>query len=146
MVALWRQGCHEGCPTTEWVMDERTVADILAAHADKLNQGQRETATLQDVSAEQLAALGPLMRLAERVQGTLAPVQPNPTFVRQLSQQLISTASQSRKAMTQRTRNAILIVAAALGSVVSVASAVGIIVYLIRHRARVQSEQAVSVR
>jgi phage-related tail fiber protein len=127
-------------------MDERTFADILAAHADKLNQGQRGTATLQDVSAEQLAALAPLMRLAERVQGTLAPVQPNPTFVHQLSQQLISTASQSRKAMTQRTRNAILIVAAALGSVVSVASAVGIIIFLIRHRARVQSEQVVSVR
>jgi len=127
-------------------MDERTVADILAAHADRLNVGQRETATLQDVSAEQLSALEPLMRLAERVQGTLAPVQPNPTFVRQLSRQLISTASQSRKAMTQRTRNAILIVAAALGSVVSVASAVGIIIYLIRHRVRVQPKQVVSVR
>jgi len=127
-------------------MDERTVADILAAHADRLNQEQRGTTARQDVSAEQLSALEPLMRLAERVQGTLAPVQPNPTFVRQLSQQLIATASQGRKAMTRRTRNAILIVAAALGSVVSVASAVGIVIYLIRHRARVQPKQAVSVR
>lgn len=127
-------------------MDERTLADILAAHADRLAEGQRGDAAWQDVRSEQLAALEPLMRLAERVQGTLAPVQPNPTFVRQLSQQLISTASQSRKAMTQRTRNAILIVAAALGSVVSVASAVGIVIYLIRHRARIQPKQAVSVR
>ena len=83
-------------------MDERTVTDILAAHADRLNQEQRGTTTLQDVSAEQLVALEPLMRLAERVQSTLAPVQPTPTFVRQLSQQLIATASQSRKTMTRQ--------------------------------------------
>jgi hypothetical protein len=127
-------------------MDEQTVADILATHADRLNLGEREAAGLPGLSAEQLSALDPLMRVAERIQGVLAPVQPSPTFVRQLGQQLIATTSRGRKAMTQRTRRAILIVAAALGSAVSVASAVGIIIYLIRHRARVQPKQAVSVR
>ena len=117
-------------------MDRRTVADILAAHADRLNQGRAEMAASPPVSAEQLSALGPLMQVAERVQGALAPVQPSPTFVRQLGQQLIATTSHSRKAMTQRTRRAILIVAAALGSAVSIASAVGVVIWLIRRRGR----------
>lgn len=117
-------------------MDRRTVADILAAHADRLNQGRAEVAASVQVSAEQLAALGPLMRVAERVQGALAPVQPSQAFVRQLGQQLIATTSHSRKAMTQRTRRAILIVAAALGSAVSIASAVGVVIWLIRRRGR----------
>jgi hypothetical protein len=117
-------------------MDEQTVADILAAHADRLVQGERGTADLPGMSAEQLSALDPLMRVAERLQIALAPVQPSPTFVRQLGQQLITTTSQSRKAMTRRTRRAILVVAAALGSAVSIASAVGIVIWLIRRRSQ----------
>jgi len=117
-------------------MDKQTVADILAAHADRLVQGERETADLPGMSAEQLSALDPLMRVAERVHTALAPVQPSPTFVRQLGQQLIATTSQSRKAMTRRTRRAILVVAAALGSVVSLVSAVGIVIWLIRRRSQ----------
>lgn len=85
-------------------------------------------------------------RLAERVQAALTPVQPSPSFVRQLGKQLVVATSESRKAMTWRTRYAILVVAAALGSAVSIASAVGIIIYVIRHRTRVQAKQAASVR
>ena len=117
-------------------MDRRTVADILAAHADKLNQERPEMAALPEVSAGQLSALEPLMRVAEHVQGALAPVQPSPAFVRQLGQQLIVATSHSRKAVTLRTRRAILIVAAALGSAVSIASAVGVMIWLIRRRGR----------
>ena len=89
-----------------------------------------------EVSDDQLSTLGPLMRVAERVQGALAPVQPRPAFVRQLGQQLIATTSYSRRVVTLRTRRAILIVAAALGSAVSIASAVGVVIWLIRRRGR----------
>ena len=117
-------------------MDRRTIADILAAHADRLTLGRPEVQVSPEVGDDQLSTLGPLMRVAERVQGALAPVQPSPAFVRQLGQQLIATTAYSRRAVTQRTRKAILIVAAALGSAVSIASAVGVVIWLIRRRGR----------
>lgn len=124
-------------------MDERVIADILAVHADRINQGRRGAAVLRDVGAEQLSSLGPLMRLAERLQSTLTPVQPDPAFVRQLGRRLITTSSEGRKVMTARTRKVIVIVAAVLGSVVSLASAVGVIIYLIRHRTRARPGPAI---
>ena len=125
-------------------MRDRIVTDMLAAHADRLVGGQGEPARLPDASAERLASVERLMQLAERTQRTLAPVQPSPTFVHQLGRQLIVTTSASRKAVTRRTRSAILVIAAALGSAVSIASAVGIVIYVIRHRGRVRPERAVS--
>src|SRR5512137_2719084 len=125
-------------------MKDRIAADLLAAHADRLVGGQVEPATLPDASGEQLASIQMLMQLAERTQRTLAPVQPPPAFVHQLGRQLIATTSAGRKAVTRRTRSAILVIAAALGSAVSVASAVGIVIYVIRHRGRVRPERAIS--
>jgi hypothetical protein len=125
-------------------MSDRIVADMLAAHADRLVGGRDDLAVSCGAGAEQLASLEMLMQLAERTQRTLAPVQPSPTFVHQLGRQLIVTASASRKAVTRRTRSAILVIAAALGSVVSIASAVGIVIYVIRHRGRVRPGQAIS--
>jgi phage-related tail fiber protein len=125
-------------------MRDRIVTDMLAAHADRLVGGRDEPAVSPGVSAEQLASLESLMQLAERTQRTLAPVQPSPTFVHQLGRQLIVTTSASRKAVTRRTRSAILVIAAALGSAVSIASAVGIVIYVIRHRGRVRPGRAIS--
>lgn len=125
-------------------MRDRIVTDMLAAHADRLVGGRDEPAVSPGVSAEQLASLEALMQLAERTQRTLAPVQPSPTFVHQLGRQLIVTTAASRKAVTRRTRSAILVIAAALGSAVSIASAVGIVIYVIRHRGRVRPGRATS--
>jgi hypothetical protein len=44
--------------------------------------------------------------------------------------------SEGSRQMSRQARRAILIVAAALGSVVSVVSAIGIVIYLIRQRNR----------
>jgi hypothetical protein len=74
----------------------------------------------------------------------LVPVQPDPAFVRRVGKQLVATSSGSRKAMNERTRKAVIIGAAALGSLVSIASAVGVIIYLVRHRGRIRPEQAIS--
>jgi hypothetical protein len=125
-------------------MRDRIVTDMLAAHADRLVGGRDDLAVSPGASAEQLASLERLMQLAERTQRTLAPVQPSPTFVHQLGRQLIVTTSASRKAVTRRTRSAILVIAAALGSAVSIASAVGIVIYVIRHRGHVRPGQSIS--
>lgn len=116
-------------------MDDRRIAELLSAQADRLNAGQRGAAAFP-AGSEEDPSLVPLMELAERVQRTLAPVEPNPAFVGRLSRQLSMAMAEGSRAMSRRTRRAVLIVAATLGSAVSLASAVGVIVYLIRHRER----------
>jgi len=117
-------------------MDDRSIADILAAQADRLNEGQRGAASFPAERPEDIESLLPLLVLAERVQGALEPVEPNPAFVHRLSRQMPALMLEGSREMNRRARRAILIVAAALGSAVSLASAVGVIIYLIRHRGR----------
>lgn len=116
--------------------DVRAIQDILAAHADALNRGQRALPTLPDAEAESLRSL---MAVAELVQGILTPVQPNPDFVRRLGKSLLVSARRSRQALTARTRRAALIGAAVLGSLASAASIVGVIVYVLRRRAHLRA-------
>jgi hypothetical protein len=113
-------------------MDELRIEDILSAQADRLNQGQRDSVALP----EKVDELAVLMQLAEQAQRALAPVEPSPAFVNHLGRQLVSKMSDGSRQMSRQARRAVLIVAAALGSVVSVLSAIGIVIYLIRHRNR----------
>ena len=115
-------------------MSNRIETDLLAEQADELIDGRRDVTLPQDVDAAQLATLQTLMNLAERTRDALAPVQPSPLFVRQLGKQLVTTASANRSKVARRTRNVILLMAEALGSAVILASAVGVALYLIRHR------------
>lgn len=118
----------------EMDMDEQSIEDILSAHAEALNRGQRTwTAPSDDTGDESLRSL---LAVAELVQKALVPVQPNPGFVRGLGKNLLASARHGRQVLTARTRRAALIGAAVLGSLVSAASAVGIIVYVMRHRMR----------
>ncbi len=123
-------------------MNDRIMVEILAAHADKLNKGQRGTAGLPYPAYSQLPSVWPLLHIAERVQSALVPVQPDPAFVRQLGKQLVTVTSESRKATTVRTRKAVVVGAAVLGSAVSLASAIGVVIYLIRHRGRLRPSSA----
>lgn len=113
-------------------MDDLRIEDILSAQADRLNQGQREPMAPPESTDE----LVTLMQLAEQAQRALAPVEPSPVFVKHLGRQLVSKMSEGSRQMSRQARRAILIVAAALGSVVSVVSAIGIVIYLIRQRNR----------
>jgi hypothetical protein len=113
-------------------MDDLGIEDILSAQADRLNQGKRDLAA----PPESLDELAVLMQLAEQTQRVLAPVEPSPVFVNHLGRQLVSKMTEGSREMSRRARRAVLIVAAALGSAVSVVSAVGVIIYLIRHRNR----------
>jgi hypothetical protein len=113
-------------------MDDLRMEDILSAQADRLNQGKREPVA-PPASLDELTVL---MQLAEQTQRVLAPVEPSPVFVNHLGRQLVSKMSEGSREMSRRARRAVLIVAAALGSAVSVVSAVGVVIYLIRHRNR----------
>ena len=117
-------------------MDDRTIADILSAQADRLIEGHRGEAVLDRQGLEPAESLAPLMKLAELVEGSMRPVEPSPVFVQSLSRQLAAKWARGSREMNRRARSATLVVAAALGSVVSVISAVGIVVYLARHRER----------
>ena len=119
-------------------MDDLGIEDILSAQADRLNQGKRDLAA----PPEGLDELAMLMQLAEQTQRVLAPVEPSPAFVNHLGRQLVSRMTEGSREMSRRVRRAVLIVAAALGSAVSVVSAIGVIIYLIRHRNRRFSVQS----
>ncbi|MDH7484806.1 MAG: hypothetical protein QHJ81_00860 [Anaerolineae bacterium] len=122
-------------------MDERMLTEILAAHADQLAQGktrQAEYLALFPGSREELA---PLLELAERLKDTLASVQPTQAFRQRLHQKLLTIARQRLAAALPRERprwrQPWVIGAAALGSALSLASAIGVIAYLRRSKATV---------
>lgn len=114
---------------------EQSIEDILAGHAEALASG-RGAWTAPPGRAED-ESLRSLLAVAELVQQALVPVQPSPHFVRGLGKSLVASTRQGRRALTARTRRAAMWGAAVLGSLVSVASVVGVVVYVVRHRMRV---------
>jgi len=130
-------------------MTDREWIEILATHADKLNAGGNEEAEYLATLLEHQDALQPLLALARRVKEALTPVEPAPAFCKNLRRSLlaaahqrsasrlslqvgVSTKSQHPVHLFRRHRKEILIGAAALGSVVSVA---GIVAYWIHTQA-----------
>ena len=113
-------------------MDTREVREILAAHADEMvapNSGPSP-------GFSRHARVQGLLDLAEQVQGILVPVEPNTNFRRRLHGDLVLEA-QRRQAEGETNplvqhRKGILIGAAAIGSVASVAGLV--IAFVLRHR------------
>lgn len=81
-------------------------------------------------------SLRSLLAVAELAQTALVPVRPNPAFVRGLGKSLLASTRQPRQALTLRARRAALMGAAALGSLVSLASVVGVVAYMLRRRVR----------
>jgi hypothetical protein len=130
-------------------MAKRELIEILAIHADKLNEGVNEEAEYLATLPEHQDTLQPLLALARKVKNALAPMEPDPAFCENLRLSLLaaarqrlasrlslraegSTKSQCPVPLFRRHRKEILIGAAALGSVVSVA---GIVAYWIHVRA-----------
>jgi hypothetical protein len=129
-------------------MADRKLIEILATHADKLNAGVSKEAEYLAALPERQDTLQPLLALARKVKDALAPVEPDPAFRENLRLGLLaaarqrlasrpslqaegSTKSQRPVHLFRRHRKEILIGAAALGSVVSVA---GIVAYWIHAR------------
>lgn len=73
-----------------------------------------------------------MMELTNRLRQAMVPVEPSAAFVRSLGQELVAAARRTPR-MSPRLRRGILIGAAALGSVASVAGVVTVV--LLRRRA-----------
>jgi hypothetical protein len=121
-------------------MNENRAVEVLAVHAEAL-AGQ--PGVMQQASmAEERGQLAPLFQLAEQLHQTMQPVQPAAAFVRSLGKELTINARR-QIALTKRLRRATLIGAAALGSLLSIASVAGAIVFVVtRLRARDQARAA----
>ncbi len=117
-------------------MDNKVLVEIVAAHADQLREGQRKAKDYLAMFPDYQEKLKPLLDTAEKVQWALKPVEPDPAFCQSLYEDLLAMA---RRKMTGEVpqsakshRKQLIIGAAALGSVISVA---GAFAYLIRSRA-----------
>ena len=124
-------------------MEEKVLAEILAAHADQLKKGQGKVSDYLAMFPDYWEELSPLLETAEKVKQVLEPVEPAPAFCQSLREDLLA-AGQRRLAegVPQLARShgrQIIIRAAALGSAVSVA---GAIAYLIRSRAAAETQSA----
>jgi len=119
-------------------MDERRLAEVSAAHAEGLI-GHPQAMQQIRLTDEERQRLAPLFELAERLQQSMQPVQPSAAFVRSLGQELVASAKR-QITVTKRLRRGALIGAATLGSLLSIASVVGAIVFVVaRLRARAQT-------
>jgi hypothetical protein len=124
-------------------MEDKVLAEILAAHADQLKKGQGRRSDYLAMFPAYQKELKPLLETAEKAKDVLEPVEPAPAFCRSLYEDLLA-AGHRRLAgevpqLAGSPRKQILIGAAAVGSVVSVA---GAIVYLIRSRAAAGTQSA----
>ena len=123
-------------------MSDNVVVEVLAAHADHMisdEAGGAGSKDYLDLFPDYRAELKPLLGIAERVKATLVPVTPSPAFETGLKQDLVAAAIQRAKEKEERKRvsflrrRGVLIGAAAVGSVLSVAGIVAAL--LLRQRA-----------
>ncbi|MCX7682303.1 MAG: hypothetical protein N2508_10165 [Anaerolineae bacterium] len=117
-------------------MKRSEMADILFAYAER-----PDTLGIPECEA---AALQPWLQLVERINAAMPPVQPSPTFVRSLGRELRRRAGQqiAQRERLQRT----LLIGAAVGSIVSIASIAGAVIFvLLRRRGRAQVMQSTVV-
>ena len=125
-------------------MEEKVIAEILAAHADQLNKGREMGSDYLAMFPDYQEELKPLLETAEKVKEALALVeQPTPAFCQSLHDDLVAAGqrrlAESAPQLARGHGRQILIRAAALGSAVSVA---GAIAYFIRSRAAAEAQPA----
>lgn len=117
-------------------MADKVLMGLLAAHADNLDRGKADRKVYLKRAPDQREELEALLRLAEQIKRALVPVQPSPTFVKNLVRQLVVA---DNKEPARGYRREVVIGAAAVGSALSV---IGLIAYLVRSRARVKAPVA----
>ena len=125
-------------------MENGVLVEILAAHADQLNEGGGEGDAYLAMFPAYREELSPLLATAGRVKEVLAPVRPEPAFREDLRKGLMAAARQRQAQVVVAPQGGrgrgILIGAAALGSVISVA---GLLAHLLRSR-RGEKPQAIA--
>ena len=124
-------------------MNDKRAAQALMAHADGL-RGQPEAMQQIKLTVAERRQLTPLFQLAERLHQAMPPIQPSADFVRGLGQELVDSA-RHQVTLARRLRRSVWIGAAAVGSLLSIASLIGAIAFIIvrwRERAQAQAAQA----
>ncbi|GAB4535773.1 MAG: hypothetical protein Kow0063_20410 [Anaerolineae bacterium] len=119
-------------------MSENVIVEVLSAHADHLIRGEADSQDYLNLLPDHRAGLAPLLRIAEQVKTVLVPVEASPAFEAGLKQDLLAAAIQraeerrDRKRISILRRRGVLIGAAAVGSVLSVAGIIAAL--LLRQR------------
>jgi len=117
-------------------MIEQRVVELLAAHGDSL-VGRPQALRRANPSPQEREQLAQFFMLAENLKESMPPVAPSPAFVDSLRRELVASSGVYVK-RAKRTRRSVLIGAAAVGSVLSIASVVTAIVLMVS-RARSRS-------
>ncbi len=113
--------------------ENKTLIDVLMMYADRLNEGRDMAAEYERIFPQYAPDLAPLFDLARRIKQALVPVRPSLAYRRELGAKLL--AARRNKLMPHITiqnpfrRQRIVLISAAVGSVVSVV--VGVIAALV---------------
>jgi len=117
-------------------MSEKHAANTSRARVDTQGRPSRDRTRLKPQNQQQAGAL---MSTAERLKQALVPVDPSAAFVRRLGRELVEAARRQQE-RGQRIRRGVVIGAAALGSALSVAGVVTLV--LLRRRAHLRPRVA----
>ena len=110
-------------------MDSKRTIEALAAHANQLI-GPPIASRVEGPPEEREQAAA-LVQLAERLKESMPLVKPSPAFAKSLKRELMERA---RTYDAHARRRRVIWISAAVGSLVSVASIVGAVVYVTRSR------------
>lgn len=113
-------------------MGRRTIADALADHPEGLVEGGFAAASA-NLDDRQLEEYSTLIELTRSLRSALVPVAPSAAFVQSLKRELVSNAAARHTPGRDPGRTA-LVAAAAVGSLISLASVVGAVAYVVTRR------------
>ena len=113
-------------------MARRGIADALAVHPAGLTE-DAVTAASAEFDDEQLEDFAALVDLGRRLRAALVPVAPSRAYVRSLQRELAGQAARRHPRVRDPRRTA-LVAAAAVGSLISVASVIGAVAYVVTRR------------
>jgi hypothetical protein len=115
------------------------IADALADHPEGLSE-DAVTAQSANLDDRQVEDFNTLVDLARRLRTTLVPVAPSVAFVHSLQRELVRNAA-AHQTPARDPRRTALVAAAAVGSLISLASVVGAVAYVVTRRRAQASAQ-----
>jgi hypothetical protein len=118
-------------------MKKKVLREILSTHAERLLSGGSESSDYTALSPPDQEELGTLLRVAERVKGTLVPVNPEPGFLAALERDLLQSADRRQVPNRPFWQQYVWLIVLAVAVLASAVSLAGIITYILRQRARV---------
>lgn len=123
-------------------MSKEALKEMMAGYADDLNRGEVDLEAYLDRLPERAEELRDLLLLTENLKEALVPVQPSPTFVKNLLQQLMVAPREESTQPTPSVKRWVVLGAAALGSILSI---VGLVTYLVKNRMNPKAQAVGSV-